>query len=87
MWRHLCDNFEPLKRIEYPYYGVPGHRVPASDTLVWHVGFPKAEAEYNKTIVAFGFVVLFNRGRSLVIVLSLSIDRWPRKKSDYPLVA
>ena len=64
-----------------------GHRVPASDTLVWHVGFPKAKAEYNKTIVAFGFVVLFNRERSLVITLSLSIDWWLQKKSHFPLVA
>ena len=44
-------------------------------------------AECIKTIVAFGFVVLFNRGRSMVIALSLSIARWPLKKSDYPLVA
>ena len=44
-------------------------------------------AECNKTIVAFGFVVLFKRGRSLVIVLSPSNVCWPLKKSDYPLVA
>ena len=41
----------------------------------------------NKTIVAFSFVVLFKRGRSLVIALSPSIVRWPLKKSDCPLVA
>ena len=41
----------------------------------------------NKTIVAFSFVVLFNRGRSSVIALSLPIARWPLKMSDYPLVA
>ena len=44
-------------------------------------------AECNKTIVAFGFVVLFKRGRSLVIALSLSIARRPLKMSDCPLVA
>ena len=41
----------------------------------------------NKTIVAFSFVVLFKRGRSLVIALSLPIALWPLKKSDCPLVA
>ena len=41
----------------------------------------------NKTIVAFSFVVIFKRGRSLVIVLSPSNVCWPFKKSDYPLVA
>ena len=41
----------------------------------------------SKIIVAFSFVVLFKRGRSLVIALSPSIVRWPLKKSDYPLVA
>ena len=40
-----------------------------------------------KTIVAFSFVVLFKRGRSLVIVLSPSNVCWPLKKSDCPLVA
>ena len=30
--------------------------------------------------------MLFNRGRSLVIALSLSIARWPLKMSDYPLL-
>ena len=39
-----------------------------------------------KTIVAFGFVVLFKRGRSLVIALSPSNGCWPLKKSDCPLV-
>ena len=34
----------------------------------------------------FSFVVLLNRGRSLVIALSLPIARWPLKKSDCPLV-
>ena len=37
--------------------------------------------------VFFFSFVLFNRGRSLVIAISLSIDWWPFKKSDYPLVA
>ena len=41
----------------------------------------------HKTIVAFSFVVLFKRGRSLVIVLSPSIVCWPLKKSDCALVA
>ena len=41
----------------------------------------------NKTIVAFSFVVLFKRGRSLIIVLSLSNVSWPLKKFDCPLVA
>ena len=41
----------------------------------------------NKTIVAFSFVVLFKRGRSIVIALSPSIDRWPLKKYDYQLVS
>ena len=36
---------------------------------------------------AFSFVVLFNRGRSLVVALSLSIALWPLKKYNYPLVA
>ena len=40
-----------------------------------------------KTIVAFIFVVIFKRGRSLVIVLSPSNVCWPLKKSDCPLVA
>ena len=44
-------------------------------------------AERNTTIVAFSFAVLFNRRRSLVIALLLSIARWPLKMSDYPLVA
>ena len=43
MWRHLCDNLEPMRRIEYPYYGVTGPRVPASDILVWRDGFPEAD--------------------------------------------
>ena len=37
-------------------------------------------SQCNKTIVAFSVVVLFNRGRSLVIALSPSIVRWPLKK-------
>ena len=41
----------------------------------------------NKTIVTFGFVVLFNRGRSLVIALSLPNVRWQLTKFDYSLVA
>ena len=41
----------------------------------------------NQTIAAFRFVVLFKRGRSLVIVLSPSNVCWPLKKSDCPLVA
>ena len=41
----------------------------------------------NKTTVAFSFVIIVNRGRSLVIVLLLPIARWPLKLSDYPLVA
>ena len=44
-------------------------------------------AECNKTIVAFSFGVLFDRGRSLVIALSMSIARWLLKMSDYPLAA
>ena len=40
-----------------------------------------------KTIVAFSFVVIFKRGRSLVIVLSPSNVFWPLKKADCPLVA
>ena len=42
---------------------------------------------YNKTMIAFGCAVLFNRGRSLFIALSLPIVRWPLKMSDCPLVA
>ena len=41
----------------------------------------------NKTMVAFSFVVVFDRGRSLVVALSLPIARWPLKKSDCSLVA
>ena len=41
----------------------------------------------NKTSVVFSFVVLFKRGRALVIALSPSIICWLLKKSDCPLVA
>ena len=54
-------------------------------------------AEGNTTIDAFGFVVLFNRGRSLVVALSPTLTSvsiavttdapWQLKMSDYPLVA
>ena len=40
-----------------------------------------------KTVVAFSFVALFKRGRSLVILSSPSNVCRPLKKSDYPLVA
>ena len=40
-----------------------------------------------ETSVAFSFVVLFKRGRSLVIVLSPSNICRPLKKSDCPQVA
>ena len=43
-------------------------------------------AECGKTIVAFSFVFICNRGRSLlVIALSLAIARWPLKRFDYLL--
>ena len=41
----------------------------------------------NKTIVALSFVVLFKRGRSLVIALSPLNVRWQLKKANYRLVA
>ena len=44
-------------------------------------------SQCNTTFVVFSFVVLFNRGRSSVIALSLSIARWPLIMLNYPLVA
>ena len=44
-------------------------------------------SQYVIKLVAFSFVVLFKRGRSLVIALSPSNVRWQLTKSDYLPVA
>ena len=50
-----------------------------TDQLQWVIII----AECKQTIVAFSFVVLFNRGRSLVIALSLSLAQWRQWRESF----